>query len=359
MVSFGRIEPCGFGFPFLSTGSDGAAVRTELSRFGVVSSGVEGDVGLSVLGVVWGSIDVLIDVPGIEGSICEEAMDKELGMVSVVVEEGECELDVCGVGSFGAFSDTDFHTEATVFLCEDGRFPSPIVSDFLLAGVGIFFVGRFGPESCGGSSSWDVVFVPSVFDKLLGVVLFDGRPDFCRITGDISGEDVEFFEGAEGLVEEGFGLVLFCTAEFLGELVSRDDRFFWVKAVLGGVSFQRKPDKDHQSWSFDEELSQLGEEADRFFALDQIGFEVDKIGVLPLSGASFVGVGRRSEFVYEIEEGTIALDGGILVDGIEEGMFPVGSGARCVGRLGRRWGGGSLWAGSGPEGSVGEESFPR
>ena len=38
VVSFGLIEPGGFGFHFLSTRSDDAAVCAELSRFGVVSS---------------------------------------------------------------------------------------------------------------------------------------------------------------------------------------------------------------------------------------------------------------------------------------------------------------------------------
>jgi len=44
VVSFGCVEPCGFGFHFLSTGSDDAAVGAEGVGFGIVSSGVDGDV---------------------------------------------------------------------------------------------------------------------------------------------------------------------------------------------------------------------------------------------------------------------------------------------------------------------------
>jgi len=179
--SFGFVEPYGFGFHFLSTGSDAAAVWAEWVGFGVVCSGVDGDVGLSVLGIVFVSEDVLIDVPGIEGGVCEEALDEGLGVFSVGFQQGECEFDVCGVGWFGGFCDTDFDVEGLVFFGEDGGFPSPEVSDFLFAGFGVFFVGRFDSESCGGRSVWDVFFVEAVFDVLLGIVFLDGRVDFGGI----------------------------------------------------------------------------------------------------------------------------------------------------------------------------------
>jgi len=189
--SFRFVEPCGFGFHFLSTclranthrqaGSDAAAVWAEWVGFGVVCAGVDGDVGLSVLGIVLVSEDVLIDVPGIEGGVCEEASDEGLGVFSVGFQQGECEFDVCGVGGFGGFCDTDFDVEGLVFFGEDGGFPSPEVSDFLFAGFGVFFVGRFDSESCGGRSVWDVFFVEALFDVLLGIVFLDGRVDFGGI----------------------------------------------------------------------------------------------------------------------------------------------------------------------------------
>ena len=43
VISFGFVEPCGFGFHFLSTGSDDAAVWAEWVGFGGVCSGVDGD----------------------------------------------------------------------------------------------------------------------------------------------------------------------------------------------------------------------------------------------------------------------------------------------------------------------------
>lgn len=181
VVSFRFVEPCGFGFPFLSTRSDDAAVWAELGGFGVVSSGVDGDVGLSVLGIVFLSEDVLIDVPGIEGGVCEEASDEDFRVLPVGFQQWECEFDVCGVGWFGGFCDTDFDVEGLVFFGEDGGFPSPEVSDFLFAGFGVFFVGGFDSESCGGCSVWDVFFVEAVFDVLLGIVFLDGRVDFGRI----------------------------------------------------------------------------------------------------------------------------------------------------------------------------------
>ena len=115
VVSFGFVEPCGFGFHFLSTGSDAAAVGAEGVGFGIVSSGVDGDVGLSVLGIVFLSEEVLIDVPGIEGGVCEEASDEDFRVLSVGFQQGECEVHVCGVGGFGGFCDTDFDSEAPIF----------------------------------------------------------------------------------------------------------------------------------------------------------------------------------------------------------------------------------------------------
>jgi len=114
-VSFGFVEPCGFGFHFLSTRSDDAAVWAEWVGFGVVCSGVDGDVGLSVLGIVLVSEDVLIDVPGIEGGVCEEAVNEDFRVLSVGFPQGEREVHVCGVGGFGGFCDTDFDCEVVIF----------------------------------------------------------------------------------------------------------------------------------------------------------------------------------------------------------------------------------------------------
>ena len=116
VVSFDFIDPGGFGFHFLSTRSDDAAVWAELVGFGVVCSGVDGDVGLSVLGIVFLSEEVLIDVPGIEGGVCEKASDEGFGVFSVGFQQGEREVHVGGVGWFGGFGYTDFDSEEVVFL---------------------------------------------------------------------------------------------------------------------------------------------------------------------------------------------------------------------------------------------------
>ena len=58
-------------------------VWTDLVGLGVVSSGVERDVGLSVLGVVLVPVHVLVDVSRIESSVGDEAADEDLGEVSV------------------------------------------------------------------------------------------------------------------------------------------------------------------------------------------------------------------------------------------------------------------------------------
>jgi len=326
-VSFRFVEPCGFGFHFLSTGSDGAAVGAELVGFGVVSSGVDGDVGLSVLGIVFLSEDVLIDVPGIEGGVCEESADEGFGVFPVGFQQGECEVHVCGVGGFGGFGDTDFDSESPIFFGKDGGFPSPEVSDFLFARGAVFFMRGFDSESCGRRGVGDVFFVEAVFDVLLGIVLLDGRVDFGRIAGDVSDKHAEGLEGAEGIQEEAFASVFFGEAEFLGELMRGDDGALGIKAVLRGVSFQDKAQVGYQSGPFDEEGSQVGKESEGFVELDQIGFQIPQVGVFPLLGASFVGVWGRCDLVYEVKEGSIALDGGVLVEGFEERMFEVGCSA--------------------------------
>ncbi len=109
----------------------------------------------------------------------------------------------------------------------------------------------FDSESCGGRSVWEVFFVEAVFDVLLGIVFLDGRVDFGRIAGDLSGKDAERFEVEDALEEESFGLVFFGEAEFLRELVSGDDGALGIKAVLGGVSFQGKAHIGYQGRPFD------------------------------------------------------------------------------------------------------------
>ena len=120
VVSFGLIEPGGFGFHFLSTRSDDAAVWPELGRFGVVSSKVEGDVSLPVLGIVFVSMDVLIHIVSIESGIGDEALDEQVSLLSVVLRQRECEGHISSVGSLGAFRDTDFDVERSVLFGEDG-----------------------------------------------------------------------------------------------------------------------------------------------------------------------------------------------------------------------------------------------
>lgn len=338
VVSFGLIEPCRLGFPFLSPGSDDAAVGAELGGFGVVSSGVAGDVGLSMLGIVFLSEDVLIAVPGIEGGVCEQALDEEVRVLSGGVQPGECEVHVGGVGRVGGFSATDFDAEVGVFLREDGGFPSPEVSDFLFARGAVFFMGGVDSESCGRRGVGDVFFVAAVFAVVLGIVFLDRRVDFGRIAGDISGKDAEGFEGADGLQEESVGAILFARPKFLGDLLRGEDGAVGIKAVLGGVSFQDKAHRGSQRGTFAEEGSQVGNAVEGFVELDQLGFEVYLVGVFAFFGASFVGIGGRCDVVYELEEGSIALDGGVLVEGLEEGVFEVGCSAWGIGGLARRCG---------------------
>ena len=159
----------------------------------------------------------------------------------------------------------------------------------------------------------------------------------------------------EGLEEESFGLVSFGEAKFLGELMRGEDGAFRIKAVLGGVSFQDKAHIGYQRGTFDEEGSQVGKALEGFVELDQVGFEVHQVGVFVLFGASFVGVGGRCDFVYELEEGSIALDGGVLVEGLEERVFEVGCSAWGIGGLARRCGARGEGVGSKQAGGFSEE----
>ena len=127
--------------------------------------------------------------------------------------------------------------------------------------------------------------------------------------------------------EEFFGAILFARPKFLGELVCGGDGALGIKAILGRVSFQDKAHRGCQSGTFDEEGSQVGKEAEGFVALDQVGFELPQVAVFPLFGASFVGIGERCDLVYEVKEDSIALDRGVLVEGLEEGVFEVGGSA--------------------------------
>ena len=127
--------------------------------------------------------------------------------------------------------------------------------------------------------------------------------------------------------EESFGAIFFARPKFLGELVCGDDGALGIKAVLRGVSFQDKAHIGYQRGTFDEKGSQVGKEAERFVELDRVGFEVYLVGIFPLFGASFVGVGGRCDLVYERKEASIALERGVLVEGFEEGVFEVGGSA--------------------------------
>ena len=100
-----------------------------------------------------------------------------------------------------------------------------------------------------------------------------------------------------------------------------DDGALGLKAVLRGVSFQDKAHIGYQRGTFSEEGSQVGKEAEGFVELDHVGFEIHQVAVFPLLGASFVGIGERCDLVYEVKEDSIALDRGVLVEGLEEGVF--------------------------------------
>ena len=67
-----------------------------------------------------------------------------------------------------------------------------------------------------------------------------------------------------------------------------------------------------------------------------------------------MGVGRRSDFIYQIEEEAIPLDGRVLVEGFEEGMFKIGGVPCSVGGFGKRGGGSGQYLRAG---SFSEEVF--
>jgi len=92
-----------------------------------------------------------------------------------------------------------------------------------------------------------------------------------------------------------------------------------------------------------------------FVELDQVGFEIHQVGVFVVFGASFVGVGRRCDFIYQVEDGLIALDRGVFVEGLEERVFEVGCSAWGIGGLARRCGACGAGVGSPQVGSVSEE----
>jgi len=153
------------------------------------------------------------------------------------------------------------------------------------------------------------------------------------------------------------GAIFFARPKFLGALMRGDAGALGIEAILGGVSFQDKVPRGHQGRTFDEKGSQVGKESEGFVELDQIGFEHPQVAVFVLFGASVVGIGERCDFIYQVEEGLIALDRGVLVEGLEEGVFEVGCSAWGVEGLERRCGESGAGVGSRQGGSVSEEVF--
>ncbi len=93
--------------------------------------------------------------------------------------------------------------------------------------------GGFGSESGIGIAFRDGVFVPTVFDNVLGVVLPDVCPDLFDVTGDFSLHQFQFFEFPDGLFQQGLEEGVLHPLDFLSEVAIGGDEVFPVGGGVG------------------------------------------------------------------------------------------------------------------------------
>jgi hypothetical protein len=306
-IAFLFIEPTSPGFHFQSSGTEELAVLGVGVLERLVSSGVEGDVGLSFL-----RGDVPVYIPSVEGSIGQEDGSFEsLGFE--FVQEGAKEGDISRVGGFCRFGEDD-QTEAGG-RGEDGGFESPEESGKRLS-LGIFIRGGFRSESGIGIAGGEDLLVPSFFDKVLGVVLLDMRPDFFDVTGDGAIEEVCLFDVLDGLSQERLEEGVVHPLDLFSEVaIGGDDLLPGLgrARLVGTVFFGTKAYGEDQGRMVQEELSKAGEGLDLLIHHHDVGFEVG------FQGDPRGGEGGEEGEVEDVPEPLVALDEGIVVQEVLEG----------------------------------------
>lgn len=210
---------------------------------------------------------------------------------------------------------------------KDGGFESPEEpgEGFSLGG---FVGGGFGSES-GVWISWgDGVFVPAIFDKLLGIVLLDVGPDFFDVAGDLSIQQFQFFDLPDGLFQQGFEEAMLHPLDLLSEVAVGGEEVFPVD--LGGrletLRFGSKAYKERQGGMFQEEGSQAGEGLDVLIHHHEVGFEE---GFQREVGR---GKGRQKGEVEDVKEALILPHEGVILEEVLEG-WTLAAGC-CVGTCG-------------------------
>lgn len=233
----------------------------------VVSSGVDGDVGFASLGC-----DVLVHIPGVERGIGEENGGFE-SIGEEFLEERSNAGDIAYIGGVGGFGEDD-ESDAGGSR-EEGGFESPEESGELLS-FRIFVGGGFGPETGIGVSFWGNVFVPSILDELLGVVLTDVCPDLFDITGYRAVEELQAFDLLDGLGKEDLEEGILHPLDLRSEVSIRGDDAFprWGGGGKGSARVVGpETDGEGQCGMVQEEASQSGEGGDLLIDHDEVGFE--------------------------------------------------------------------------------------
>ena len=232
-----------------------------------MSSGVEGDVSFSsLLG------DVPIHIPCVEGGIGQEDGSFE-SIGFEFVEEGSKEGDIARVGGLCGFGEDD---QAKAGGCgEDGGFESPEQTGKRLS-LGIFVGGGFGSESRIGIAFREDVFVPSFFDKLLGVVVLDVRPDLLAITGDLAIEEMCLFDVLDGLRQERLEAGVVHPLDLFSEVAIGGNDLLpshQGEGKVGARLFRPEADGARQGGMVQEELSKTREGLDLLIDHHDVGFE--------------------------------------------------------------------------------------
>jgi hypothetical protein len=301
-IAFLLVEPGSSGLHFESSGTEEFAIWGVGVVENVVSSGVDGDVGFSPL-----VCDVLVDIPGVEGSIGEE----EGGFESIgeeFVEEGRNAGDIGYIGSLGGFGQDD-ESDARGS-SEDRRFEPPEEPGELLS-FGIFVGGGFGAETGIGVAFGDGVFVPSILDELLGVVLTDVCPDLFDITGYCAIEEIQAFDLLDGLLQEDLEEGILHPLDLRSEVSIGGDDLFprWGRGGKVDTLFLGlEADGEGQCRMVQEEASQLGEGGNLLIDHDEVGFEE---GFERDAGGG--ACGEEGE-VKDVEETLVSSDQGIVLD---------------------------------------------
>ena len=307
-IAFLLVEPGSSGLHFESGGTEEFAVWGVGVVENVMSSGVEGDVGFPPLGC-----DVLVDIPGVERGIGEENGGFE-SIGEEFLEEGSNAGDIAYVGGVGGFGQDDESDAGGSG--EEGGFESPEEPGELLS-FRIFVGGGFGAETGIGVACGDAVFLPSIFDELLGVVLTDVCPDLFDITGYRAIEELQAVDLLDGLLQEDLEEGILHPLDLRSEVsIGGDDLFprWGGGGKVHTLFLGPEADGEGQCRMLQEEPSQSAEGGDLLIDHDEVGFEE---GFERDAGGGACGEEREVE---DAEETLISSHQGIVLDpGVQTG----------------------------------------